>query len=717
MSHATLNGRINSHDFPINAYFEWGLTTSYGNTTSPATPFAKNSGSQDYSFVLQGLAADTYHYRAVVQYANGNKFGADQSFVTSGAADPEVIVVATNPDAFESGEIPGEFTIFRTGSTAAPLTVNFTITGTAVEGTNFQPIGVSVVIPIGQPSVPVAVTPINTFLIGTSLTVDLNLQESLDYDVGVPASDTVFIHLISANAPCSIFEAVSIPLDTLDFLPADSSDTVPCASWTSLDIGTFEWSYVGGAYEAFGSWDVVDNIGGVGMTTRIGYQYNDGVITLPAGLNKTPFPESTGFFGSEGAAVTDYDAVFGAGFVGDSFFVREPNGFANGFVYFTTPGDWSGLATFQLIQTQALISPQPTSLTLVGLSTYDDGRFAVTYVTDTSADLTFVDTAATVQTALNAMGSISTDGGVVCAGTLGAGMTITWNNNGVRATSLVNITTCNPGMISTLEVTQVGTGGQPQILTLTVKPLCSDYTVDIVLPEWDGILGDRDLTEPAQWWATDNNDPDNPTAITSNLQFMDSRVDLISGPTAPAAPASAADGGVGNVDAGSHTWQVAFVAPAGESAGGPASAPLVLGGAATVSLTSIPTGPVGTTARNIYRTLAGGSVYYFTATIADNVTTVFNDNNSDATIFNSGFGTVIKPQSCFWQLVVECVVSIGGFFNLSSVIWAGIKLTGDDPTGLYLTSPLYATNSGSYFMQCPVNTDGQVQSILLSGTF
>lgn len=48
------------------------------------------------------------------------------------------------------------------------------------------------------------------------------------------------------------------------------------------------------------------------------------------------------------------------------------------------------------------------------------------------------------------------------------------------------------------------------------------------------------------------------------------------------------------------------------------------------ALTSIPTGPTGTLARNIYRTEAGGSSYKFLYQLTDNVATTYTDNTADA---------------------------------------------------------------------------------------
>jgi len=48
------------------------------------------------------------------------------------------------------------------------------------------------------------------------------------------------------------------------------------------------------------------------------------------------------------------------------------------------------------------------------------------------------------------------------------------------------------------------------------------------------------------------------------------------------------------------------------------------------AVTSIPTGPSGTTARRLWRTAAGGSIYYLLHTIPDNVTTSYTDNKADS---------------------------------------------------------------------------------------
>jgi hypothetical protein len=97
-------------------------------------------------------------------------------------------------------------------------------------------------------------------------------------------------------------------------------------------------------------------------------------------------------------------------------------------------------------------------------------------------------------------------------------------------------------------------------------------------------------------------------------------------PTAP----SLANGGAGNVDAGTRSLAVAFGNDFGENQPGP-RATIVLGGTSIIAVTNIATGPPGTTYRNLYATAANGAVLYLIATIADNLTTSYNYNVADVT--------------------------------------------------------------------------------------
>jgi hypothetical protein len=95
-----------------------------------------------------------------------------------------VSISATNANASEAGPTDGEFTITRSGSTAAALTVNHTTSGTATSGTDYTALSGSTVIPSGASSAQIPVSPIDDALVESTETVIATLSASADYSIG-----------------------------------------------------------------------------------------------------------------------------------------------------------------------------------------------------------------------------------------------------------------------------------------------------------------------------------------------------------------------------------------------------------------------------------------------------------------------------------------------------------------------------------------------------
>ena len=83
---------------------------------------------------------------------------------------------------------------------------------------------------------------------------------------------------------------------------------------------------------------------------------------------------------------------------------------------------------------------------------------------------------------------------------------------------------------------------------------------------------------------------------------------------------------------GNYKYKVTFYVDAYEEgeASAAVSVDYTTADAASIELSGIPTGEADTTARKIYRTTDGGSVYYLLATISDNTTTTYSDTTADA---------------------------------------------------------------------------------------
>lgn len=112
---ATLNGNLSGLGTAgsVSVFFQWGLTTGYGNTTTPAS---RTSGG-DFSAELSGLSPNTtYHFRAVAE-GDGYNYGADRTFTTLALPDEPPAVTTREANAV--------------GTTSATLNLNLTDLGSA----------------------------------------------------------------------------------------------------------------------------------------------------------------------------------------------------------------------------------------------------------------------------------------------------------------------------------------------------------------------------------------------------------------------------------------------------------------------------------------------------------------------------------------------------------------------------------------------------------
>jgi hypothetical protein len=80
---ATLGGTVYPKGVSTNAYFQWGTTAAYGNTTAGQNVGAGTTA-VPISADLTGLACGTsYHFQAVASNGGGTGYGGDQSFSTA----------------------------------------------------------------------------------------------------------------------------------------------------------------------------------------------------------------------------------------------------------------------------------------------------------------------------------------------------------------------------------------------------------------------------------------------------------------------------------------------------------------------------------------------------------------------------------------------------------------------------------------------------------
>jgi hypothetical protein len=114
---------------------------------------------------------------------------------TVAIADDEnmVSIVATDNLAAEPGTDKATLTISRTGSTTAPLTVTYTVSGTATSGSDFTAVTGTATILATKTSVAVTITAKNDTLTESAETVVLTLNGGAGYGLGAATAATAYI--------------------------------------------------------------------------------------------------------------------------------------------------------------------------------------------------------------------------------------------------------------------------------------------------------------------------------------------------------------------------------------------------------------------------------------------------------------------------------------------------------------------------------------------
>ncbi|MBN1765585.1 MAG: hypothetical protein JW860_10035 [Sedimentisphaerales bacterium] len=128
-----------------------------------------------------------------IDFISGNAAGIVDFGLETGSGLPKVSITATDSSAAEKNLDPATFTVTRTGSTDESMTVNFNVSGTAQTSIDYNTLAESVVIPVGQSSAVITVTPFDDDEIEGQETVVLSLLASLDYQFGETTSDTATI--------------------------------------------------------------------------------------------------------------------------------------------------------------------------------------------------------------------------------------------------------------------------------------------------------------------------------------------------------------------------------------------------------------------------------------------------------------------------------------------------------------------------------------------
>ena len=162
-----------------------------------------------------------------------NSVVADFSVPDGCVAPPSlqaVTVTAATPTANEAGPVPGAFKLTRNMVSNQPVTVQYTLFGTAVNGTDYLSTPLSATIPAGAAEVLVPITPIDDDVVESEETVQIRLRSGGPYVIGSPSTATITIVSDDVSPDLSV-SSLTLP-------PRGASGLVIQVTDTTINQGT-----------------------------------------------------------------------------------------------------------------------------------------------------------------------------------------------------------------------------------------------------------------------------------------------------------------------------------------------------------------------------------------------------------------------------------------------------------------------------------------------
>jgi len=232
------------------------LTFSWSLTSIPAGSAAalSNPAAAAPSFVAD--LSGTYVAQLIV---SDGLLDSVPDTVAITAGTPEVTLEGTDPNGSESGPDPAAFTFTRTGSTASALTVEYSVAGSAINGTDYNLIESSITIPAGSASADLVVLPVDDAAFELPESVHITLVPGAAYTIGTPTPVVITIQDNDAIVNISVSDGT--------------------ASETGADPGVFTISRMGPTTSAL----TVFYTASGSATHGADYSALSGHVTIPAG--------------------------------------------------------------------------------------------------------------------------------------------------------------------------------------------------------------------------------------------------------------------------------------------------------------------------------------------------------------------------------------------------------------------------------------------------
>lgn len=180
------------------------LTTGGTNSILAINFAGLGSGYTNMTVTLLGVQLTPASLRALVD--GGNLLTGDKGL------SPVISIVASIPAASENGPVSGQFTLTRSGSLAAGLAVNLTISGSAVNGSSYELISSPAIFAAGQRTLNLPVNPYSTTAT-LSAVAQISVAAGSGYEVGPPATAQVTIEPLAPQLTIEALDPYAVKSD------------------------------------------------------------------------------------------------------------------------------------------------------------------------------------------------------------------------------------------------------------------------------------------------------------------------------------------------------------------------------------------------------------------------------------------------------------------------------------------------------------------------
>lgn len=249
-TNATLRGQVASAGGANpKVYFCWG-TNDWGTTDTSNWANVEYMGTnwgdgQSFSTNLYSLTVDTfYYYQCFVTNSKGEDWADDVTTFITG----EITVRTTDDLAIEGGGNTGEFTVYRGNATTnKALTVDYSVAGTAVNGTDYQELTGSVTIPVGSTNATITVTPTDDSIWNEDpITVTVTLSGG--GIIGSPSN--ALLTILDNDSP--IFAKRKMKISFSGYDKSETLTNFPALVVFNTDLTSFSY----GGFESTNGWDL-----------------------------------------------------------------------------------------------------------------------------------------------------------------------------------------------------------------------------------------------------------------------------------------------------------------------------------------------------------------------------------------------------------------------------------------------------------------------------